>query len=336
MKRLSLILLVLPVVFLFGCDRDPVTPTTQTNDEIVPTEFPLDSMPNPPLDPELLDGLEYGLLPDSLFDVYRMRIVWGNLANVPTTSVAITDWTGKLGMNALGAILVRSVIAFEPGQDSLLPRDSRVTVAWVSKTTVSYDGLELLIITRNDAVYITPPVLSFVTDPLSIRFNFRQLVDLDTVVHVDNQNAVAFRAKKLEIPPCPYGYLAGKWSFKAHSEGIFEGRFLDLHGLTVGFMRGKFWTTDDGMRRFEGGWVDLDGNRRGPVWGEWFMRPYITDQLSNLWPVGGFTGYFGDYLEVRRGHIAAEFFPCTTDAVNLTLAFRGKWGLVCRDLGPDN
>ncbi|MCH9032408.1 MAG: hypothetical protein IIB00_09145 [candidate division Zixibacteria bacterium] len=58
---------------------------------------------------------------DSYYDVFSIRITWGNLTDTTNVNNTSTNWNGSVFVNAVGALVVRSTIDFEHGQDSVNP-----------------------------------------------------------------------------------------------------------------------------------------------------------------------------------------------------------------------
>ena len=65
-------------------------------------------------------------------------------------------------------------------------------------------------------------------------------------------NAVHFVGFDLsDVDPCPAGFLGGRWIDNPESEvegGMFQGRWVGLHGLTEGHLRGRYGVNEAGER----------------------------------------------------------------------------------------
>ena len=71
--------------------------------------------------------------------IFQLRAVWGTIPNDSTVTTT-TDWSGSLTLTR-GAIVLRRLIQFESGQDSILLRTSPTLLEWVSFTKTSHDGI---------------------------------------------------------------------------------------------------------------------------------------------------------------------------------------------------
>ncbi|HEX2897426.1 MAG TPA: hypothetical protein VHP63_05175, partial [candidate division Zixibacteria bacterium] len=199
-------------------------------------------------DPFLASAGMDTIINDSEAGHYHLRAVWGKL-RYDSSSTTPTDWTGSLTITR-GAEIIRRVIRFERSTDYIVPRKDRRLIEWVSQTTVHNDGIAVdifvprlkplidtsrfvqidsngneIVIIVVDTTWpaIEPVKVEFKTSPYSRTFALEELVSLDTIVYLDDSNAVAFHAIKLDRFPCPRGFLAGAWGFTEDGRGVFRG-----------------------------------------------------------------------------------------------------------------
>jgi hypothetical protein len=308
-------------------------------------------------DPMLSDSSVDSVVRDINAGHFHMRIVWGRL-RYDSTSTTPTDWTGSLTIN-YGAEVLRRVIRFEPNQDYILPRDDRRVIEWVSKTTVHHDGIAVDIfvppikpIFDTTEVEVTdslgnthigivvdttwperdPVTVSFETGPFSHTFNLEDLVSLDRIVYLDDSNAVAFHAFKLDRHPCPRGFLSGAWGFNDAGQGVFRGMWMDDRGFVIGYLKGHFGRNDAGNRVFFGKWISRDGRFEGFIKGRWGYSNCTTDNiLSPCHPGGYFVGliYNGDRQEI--GALGGQFRVGFSESDRPGGYFQGRWKIYCPD-----
>ncbi len=286
-------------------------------------------------DPLLADVLAAS---DSVFDVFSVRIIWGTLGNATDVNSPPTNWSGGVGMNAAGFIAVRALIDFEPDQDKLLPRESPTRVRWRSITNHDVDGIHLLVFHPKNIVYIVAPDFIFKTEQATIVVPLFELAKLDTVVRVDEHNAVALQAHKVNDHECPHGVLAGHWTFKGMTAGHFLGKWISADGQLMGFLGGGFGVTADGAHVFRGKWVDVEGVFQGHLRGRWGYpdsdpgSPTIC--LSCPDNYGWFAGKFTDAEGIVRGSMRGRFFIGDHDS-NISThppgTFFGRWKVDCVD-----
>lgn len=216
--------------------------------------------------------------PDSI-NIYVATILWGMLDDDPSISVSpnegvdvpVTDWTGRVEVNH-GAILLRSVVAFEQG-DHILPRHNHKRLGWVSHTTVSFDGVRIVVLQpkggdqgeRIDSLKVTAGdhQWTFLVDDLA------ELEYMETVDELGNK--FSLRSHKTELTTNMHGFLGGAWVAPEEPEGrgTFRGRWVTRNGSVTGFLRGHFGTNSEGKKVFYGKYIDRQGNFRGILRGEW-------------------------------------------------------------------
>ena len=351
MQKSLLVLLGIIVFALVGCGDQPTRPqpsfmTPQA--QVVPTDVQkvLDrctlSEEGLTSDPSLaaINPLSPATGPDTSYDVYAVTILWGTLLNAGTPPIPPTDWTGRLWVNGVARVDVRYTIAFEPGQDSLAPPDMPSAAAWVSQTTADFDGICALVFLKRGITYITPPMLTFETNPFTVSLPFEKLEKLAAFYRVDNINGVAIMARKVSYNACPGGLIKGEWVKEdvAGSKGTFNGIWVDRWGNPVGVMAGRFWTNEDGYGEFAG---YLSG----------VMLTVIIAEFKGTWqyddhrmcPIcgsghGRFLGSFRYMNENVSGEMRGEFGDFSLPVDQLKMPLIGVWRRNCpyTDITDDN
>lgn len=343
--------------FLVGCGQDSATSSNE-NESLADDFGGFDASAEAPGfgDPELISNMEGdedynddiltspevdSLVNNNQAGVYVLRAVWGSL-EYDSTITEITDWTGTLTISR-GAIVVRKLIRFEPGQDYIIrPRTARDTIAWVSATTVHHDGIFFQIyvppttITDEQVVVTSPVTVKFETGPFSITFNLDELVALDTIYYLDDSvNAVAFRGFKYHPHPCPKGFLEGHWGVDSTGQGVFRGRWISRNGLLVGHLRGYWGRMDvDGivMNIFYGKYIDLSGNFRGLLKGIYQPHPSAhANPNAFAHAAGWFYGHFYDGNGAVQGVLKGHYKMPRNDARGRLGYFAGRWKTYCGD-----
>jgi hypothetical protein len=282
-------------------------------------------------DPMVSDSSADSVINDPNSGVYAFRVIWGSL-EYDSTIIDLTDWTGSLVLSS-GAMLVRKLIRFEPGQDYILPRTSKDSINWVSFTTVHNDGIFVYL-------YVPPSVtadiktLTFETGPLTQSFTISELAKLDTIINLDDSvNAVAFRAFK--VTPhghaCPRGFLEGRWGRDSTGQGIFMGRWLSQHGLLAGHLRGEWGVVDVNgveLNVFYGKYIDIGGNFQGLLKGIYVPFPgYITNTCCP--PLGRFYGFIYNANENVIGVLKGNYRMPPDDSARKMGYFGGRWKTYC-------
>jgi hypothetical protein len=290
--------------------------------------------------------------PDAGF--YHLRIVWGKL-EYDSTVTTPTDWSGSLSVTR-GVELLRRVIRFENGQDYIQPRTDRKSIEWVSQTTVHNDGIGVDIIVppmppqydttmtydttdAGDTVVtivvdttLPPPVqVSFQTGPYSRTFTLDELHALDTIVYLDDSNAVAFNSYATERIPCPHGFLTGIWGTNDSGQQVFRGMWMSRAGLITGYVKGTYESNDSTGNTFVGKWIDNNGLFQGFIGGTWGPRPNFHANPNAFKHAGGwFKGYIYDATRSKIGALNGKFRESRRTDVRKGY-LQGHWKLFCPD-----
>lgn len=234
-------------------------------------------------------------------EVCTLAIRWGML-EFDSTVTTETDWTGGLELTH-GYIHLNRLLRFERGQDYIVrPRTNRQTLEWVSKTSVSFDGVLVTV--------IIPPVpegedwsdnsLTFKTGPYTREFHIDELAQLDEIVNVDNLgNQVSFNSMDVDLEPCGGGPLDGRWLLNPSGKnGNFYGRWMTEDGELGGHLRGHFGARPQGEMVFFGKIIAPNGQFRGLLRGTWGYdaTDETTGWFDGVWagrdgrPVGKLSG----------------------------------------------
>lgn len=284
-------------------------------------------------------------------DYYHLRAVWGRL-RYDSAVTEVTDWTGSLSVSR-GVEVIRRVIRFEPGQDYIVrPRTDPKLIEWVSKTTVHNDGIAVDIFvpptfdttevvevdSLGDTSYVIvidtsySATVSFETGPYSRTFELEEIKSLDTVVYLDDSNAIAFHAFELHHYPCPRGFLAGRWGFDENGEGRFRGvwwskrpNFFDWH--ISGYLKGHFGKNNSGAKVFFGKWISRNGEFKGFLKGTYghLPRPEVTD-ATRKHAHGWFTGKIFNANRIEIGVLKGRYRSAPWHKNGF---FQGRWKLHC-------
>ncbi len=369
MKKLLTLSLILTLAFFAGCSEQPIEPE-ETGQFNLESEFGgFDASSEEPRfgdaallasdagdlnydDPILTLSMADSLVRDMDARLFHLRMVWGKL-RYDSTITEQTDWSGSLSITR-GAFGIRKVIQFEEGQDELLARLKRQLIEWKSFTTVHHDGLAIDILvprelptidsiwvidTLSDSMLIIdtlwpePVTVSFETGPYSRTFTLRELASLDTVIYLDDSNAIAFHGFQIDRIQCPRGFLNGQWGFDDSGNGRFRGTWTDQHGRITGHLTGHFGRKNSDSRNarrvFFGKWIAPDGRFEGFLRGTWEPHPnYHADQTAFEHAGGKFNGSI--YTAERRkiGALKGIYRSADSDGRGF---FQGRWKLLCSD-----
>ena len=304
----------------------------------------------------LLNPAVDSLVKDELAGKYHFRAVWGML-RYDSSVTNITDWTGSLTVSN-GGEAIRRVIRFEYGQDYIVPRTEREKIEWVSKTTTHNDGLAIdLYIPRPDfeidstlvenldslgnvidtTYYIdtvwedlSNTTLTFETALFTMTFTLAELTALDTVFYLDDSNAVAIHALRLN-QPCARGFMSGTWGYDTTGQGVFGGLWENQHGMVVGYYKGHFGTDDSGQRLFYGKWISLNGEFEGFLKGTWDSHPHTNANDIAHRRAGG---WYGGHIYSENGALLGSLKGKYKSHPHHKSGFmQGRWKIHCNE--PD-
>ena len=349
MKKQVIILVAFAAFFLAGCAEEKISPVSSENNTSQIEEIPSDvrTLLDQYTVEEEIDiseiaqvpaDLDNSMLSDSMYDFYIVTFLWGNLPHNFSATDLITDWSGSLSVNGPSKVFALHPIDFEPDQDSLIPENHPNGEMWASSTQNDFDGIMFLVLYDKLTPTFAPQILTFDTDPITLRFDFRQLVHMQAFYRVDSVNSVAVISQKIRPRICPEGYFAGRWvkADSSHSNGRFEGLWFTHARDTVGYLNGRFWTDDEGQGLLEG-----------------VVSGYYTDQviakLHGVWAYddnrlcptcgvghGQFKGRFKFLERDANGYFRGEFGNYELPPNDRVMPFRGRWHLDCVDIVTDD
>jgi hypothetical protein len=337
------IIVVASVLFLAqGCGQKEDSITNSVNNPIDPANPPTEVV-------RLLDNYSAGdefdiaeimtapegsddYINDSIYDAYIVTFLWGKLTNDASMPNLPTVWDGSLWINGPSEVRLLHTIDFEEGEDSIVVEDHPWGEQWGSSTDEDFDGAVFLLLYDKVTPTFAQQLLTFETDPITLQFDFYQLIHFYAFYRVDQVNSVAVYAHKIRPTHCREGYFEGDWEKSGHAEGNFRGLWHGHNGDTIGTVYGRYWQTEDGHRLMEGvingvfltvvlghlqGVWEYDDARMCPICGEGHGNFKGRFQMDNSDVNGYFRGEFGDYS-----------LP-PDDSV---MPFYGKWKMNCVDL----
>ncbi|RME28471.1 MAG: hypothetical protein D6800_03865, partial [Candidatus Zixiibacteriota bacterium] len=194
-------------------------------------------------------------------------------------------------------------------------------------TTITTDSLGNDVITV-DTLWPDPVTVTFATGPYSRTFTLGELAALDTVVELDDGNAIAFHAMRISRIQCPRGFLFGFWGPDKETGRIgFKGMFTDKHGLITGFVRGHAGVNDNGERVWFGKWISRNGRFEGFLRGTWAPHPDMhANGMAHRRAGGWFRGGIYDANRNRIGELRGRY--CDGRYMRDGF-FQGRWRLNC-------
>ncbi|UCG61452.1 MAG: hypothetical protein JSV52_14215 [Candidatus Zixiibacteriota bacterium] len=291
-------------------------------------------------------------LADDEAGFYHLRIVWGRL-RLDTTVTDATDWSGSLSVNR-GAEIIRRVIRFEPNQDYIHPRTDRKLIEWTSRTSVHNDGIAVDIVvgrsnpvlnstttyeitSENDTtVTVVVDTAYPVIDPVEVvvktglfnsTFTLTEISALDTIIYLDDSNAVALHGLRLDHRPCPRGFLTGTWGVDENGLGVFEGLWVTRNGYVTGFLKGHYGQNDDGLNVFKGKWISRSGLFEGFLVGTYGYE--LVDDTELEEPRGYFRGRIYSADRIAIGILKGRYQGSPLADAGF---FQGRWRIICPDL----
>ena len=346
MTRFRVLLAILLIGSFAACSQqstapDPVTDTSGATTElpaevsravdeyVVQNEDVLLSL-NTWTDPNLTDTLWDG------YDVYAVTFLWGSFFPLGPNTNPI-DWTGQTSINANAFMRLITAISFESGEDEILPSTTPASIAWASFTRNDLDGVTFFLFHDRNTVYVTPPVLTFDTDPITFDVPLADLDHYAAFYPVDGHSGVVAIAKRIRRYSCPHGYLGGEWEFDAndHTRGTFAGRWFARSHQAVGLIAGRFWTDGNGARMMAGEVSGIDTDEVIlELEGRWYLSPHLSNAVCLACPdIGHFQGRWRYVDGSGEGRYAGVFGDPTLATDMAQLPFRGVWRQHCDNVG---
>lgn len=246
--------------------------------------------------------------------VYRVRIVWGNLALNARDEIGgdeetdVIHWGGSLSYDGAATLLLDKTILFEKN-DLILDEADPTVISWDSITGPHVDGILATLIvtpgTGGDALTFGTKALEH-TIPLADLDRYNEIVTLD-----EDGHGVAFTALRIDDDgDCAEGFLEGKYHDRTdgHDGGIFRGRVLTDEGELNGHVRGHYGVNGDGDQVFFGKYINVDGLFRGflrgtygdgAMAGDWILSDETVGTLAAKYVQGETvdSGFFQGYWE---------------------------------------
>lgn len=342
MKKQVVTFALLTAFFLAGCTQEKSSPVSSVNNTPQIEEIPADirTLLDQYTVEEEIDiseiaqiaaDLDSSMLSDSLYDFYIVTFLWGKLQNTSPATDLITDWSGSLSVNAPSIVIALLPIHFEHNEDSLIPEDQPYAEIWASSTQNDFDGILFLVLYDKLTPTFAPQILTFDTEPITLQFNFQQLIHMQAFYQVDSVNSVAVSSQKIQPIVCPEGHFAGSWikADSSHSEGSFEGLWFTHAGDTVGYVNGIFWTNEEGHGLLEG---EVSGYYTDQVIailnGIWVYDDYRLCPMCGVGH-GKFKGQFSLLENDANGFFKGEFGNYELPPNDQIMPFHGMWHFVC-------
>ncbi len=347
MKRVFALVALLLITLLLSCSSRVSESATSNDSGKLVTGVPVEIqklleqyMPAEDSYPDLVPAVQpsdTSILRDTSLDVYAAVFFWGQIPNSTLPFARPTDWSGSLSMNVPERIDVVHTISFERGEDSLLPSPRPATVVWVSRTSVDFDGLGLLIFVKRGMATLVVPQLTFDTKPFFLQLGVNQLTSFSALYQVDSNNVLAVCARKLSRNRCPHGTLAGFWirEDNTHMSGQLTGKWLSEDGKAIGYFDGRFGiAATDPRGTFSGKRTDLDGKLTGYLKGTWSYNDYAMCPTCGT-RFGAFAGVYTDTSGTVLGKIDGRFGDLNAPTIlpSMILPLAGRWQTYCPSAG---
>ena len=287
---------------------------------------------------------------------YHLRIVWGQL-RFDSTHTDITDWTGSLAITHGGEV-IRRLIHWDYNQDFILPRTDRKLIEWISKTSVHNDGIAVdlfippappifdttdtqVIDSLGDTVDVVvvdttfpepePVEVTFATGPYTRTFTLEELNKLDTLVTLDDSNAVAFHALRADHRECPAGFFNGFWGYDDAGRGIFRGMWISEEGFVTGFVKGHFGQNENGENVLFGKYINRNGRFQGFLKGTYENNP--NDMSDSLKVSGMFTAKIYNPQRIEIGALEGKYRSAEFWSGGF---MEGRWKIRCQEMMDEN
>jgi len=349
MKKQVVTFVLLTAFFLAGCTQEKISPVSSVNNTPQIEEIPADIrilLDQYTVEEEidiseiapLSADFDSSMLSDSMYDFYIVTFLWGKLQHTSPPTDLITDWSGSLSVNGPSKVFALLPIYFEHNEDSLIPEDHPNGEMWASSTQNDFDGILFLVLYDKLTPTFAPQILTFDTEPITLQFDFQQLVHMQALYQVDSVNGVAVSSQKIQPIVCPEGHFAGSWikADSSQSEGSFEGLWFSHSGDTVGYVNGIFWTNEEGHGLLEGA---VSGYQTDQVIailnGIWVYDDYRLCPMCGMGH-GKFKGQFSLLENDANGFFRGEFGNYELPPNDRIMPFRGRWHLNCVDRVTDN
>jgi len=341
MRRITLIVVLIIVAAWLGCNRQATLPdqsatldnqkTTQEADKLLVANEPSEEQVSTAVE-QVAVGDSVVRVPDSMLAVYSISMIWGQIPPDPLDTTPVFDWSGTAYVNGVGRFVVVCPIAFERGQDSLIPTNNPTSIAWHSLADSDVDGLATLLILRRDVQYVVEPHFVFNSGMASLDIPMSRMDKFDTVVIVNSKQALVVRSWRIVRPLCPSGTLTGDWTRLVNTgdSGAFLGTWNGPDGKPLGPLAGRFWTNPDGSREFAGAWsAGMLTVIAGEIKGKWSFADPSMCPICGV-GAGEFHGKFVEVLGARRTGELHGVFGIGPGPGRTVMPFRGVWKVDCQ------
>ena len=344
MKQFIGFLTFCTLLLITGCSDSPTTspePTSPTVSNELPSAAlemvrVYGAQDDGSLTVEMADLTERDLatfLADTSFDVYAVTLVWGSLylTDPPVPVNQTMDWSGGAGVNGVGKMGVAHTLSFELGEDSLVPTNDPVSIAWHSATMNDIDGIVCYIAMKRGIVYITPPMFSVKTQPVSFEVPVETLARFQAFYPAGLTAGMAIHARKLHLNICPRGVIEGEWirSDSGDMQGRFAGKWMTADRMHIGYVRGHF-RGGETRNLFEGDYTDLNDSLLGHMRGRWAYTDYAMCPTCGT-RFGIFSGEVVDLEGNVIGELKGEFGRLDLPTSPRSLPLRGVWRFYCQE-----
>jgi hypothetical protein len=336
--RKILILSILALFVVFGCSGDKSTAPDTTGTQ--PQEFPekatdifdsyqptdddlYNAMVADPNSPPQLDG----------YDVFAVTLLWGDIfhttAQMPLDT---TDWSGLVIGPVEAIINPHFTIAFEQGQDSIVPSYDRNIAMWDAAVFNDFDGISFLVYQKSGPSVSAYTGIVVQTELFTKQYSYEDLLELSEFHQIDEFNGIVVHSKILWKNACRGGFIKAEW-IKADAtdvnQGEFHGFWLDGKGQRIGHLDGKFWQDENHHGLFEGSVSGLDTDEViAKVSGQWFYDDYRLCPMCGA-DHGQFHGKF-EYLDGSiSGHVRGVIGDYHLDVARQSLPMVGIWRENC-------
>lgn len=338
MKRYLIPTLLIAFVVALGACSDQPQPTAPAVDSTQPTtDIPsqYEALLQRYQQGDYLFDVEKPSVPltvnpaDSSWDVYMITMVWGSFSPDPANPLPPVDWSGRLLFTGAGEFSNVFPINFEPGQDSLLPISSPVSlITWQSFTSDDIDGIQALLFVNPNSIATVVPELAVETAPVSFRYLLEDLTRLQAF-YPYGTGGLAIQVMKLPRPDCPHGRMYGHWVRDTLDDfhGHFGGLWVNHLGCPIGAFKGRFGVNDAGEWLFEGRILNYRGEAIGRMFGHW-----VYTDLALCPTCGTRFGEFEGRFELdsgRTGTLAGVFGNHVDFMAPRALRLRGHWEMDC-------
>ncbi len=337
------------ILLFSGCGQKENAIVDSPNNQRPETEMPAEvkTVLEQYSDPENIDWPEIILSPsdfdnsninDSIYDAFMVTFLWGKLLDFGQPVDIAYSWDGSLSVNGPSVVQSLLPIDFERGEDSLIPDNSTSSESWGSFTDNEFDGMVFLVLHDKVTPTLLPQVLTFNTPPITLQFDFNQLVHLYALYQVDQFHGVAVLARKIRFHHCREGYLDGKWQKSDSSEftGTFQGLWFTATGDTVGIYSGNFFQTNDGAQLFDG-WISglYTDEIIAELHGVWHYDDHRLCPMCGTGH-GQFKGRFQMTNSDEHGYFRGEFGDYSLPPNDRSMPMHGKWLLDCVNVVIDD